>query len=155
MRQQASWPIRWTAGTMNVMDTWRAQHRRRRIALWAIAGLLCQVILSAWHTPLMALALGADGTPTARTVIICTGSGFRLISFDQDSNPIEVPDWPNFGMHCQMCGALGDLDPAVKPSQPTQVARPTAQPARTCRAIAPLADRRPHVRCGLDPPHFS
>jgi hypothetical protein len=87
----------------------QANNRRRWIARWVIVGLLCHVFLSAWHTSLMAFALGADGSPFARTIIVCTSDGVRLIKFDQDDNPIEVPAPLNYSDVCQINLLLGSV----------------------------------------------
>jgi len=137
------------------MKFWRKTSQKKWIARWAIAGLLCQVLLAAWHTPLMALALGADNGPLSRTVIICSASGVRQITFDLDGNPTETPELPNFGKICQICVSLTSVD-----LMPLDIARavPVATKwagTRYVLASPNLKDRRPHVRCGLDPPVFS
>jgi hypothetical protein len=155
MRPHDRYSSRAVGGKVPDMNGSHANHRRRWIARWAIAGLLCHVFLSAWHTPLMALALGADGSPFARTIIICTSDGVRLIRLDQDDNPVEVPAPINYGDVCQinlLVGAdhAGCLNAAPKLHHPGVWHRePFADFAET------LTDRRPYVRCGLDPPKLS
>jgi hypothetical protein len=134
------------------MKVWRETSRKRWIARWAIAGLLCQIVLAAWHTPLMALALGANDGPLSPTVIICTGSGVRQITFDQNGNPVEMPELPNYGKACQICMALTSVElmPLDVASETPAVTKWTGTRYPLLRYI--LTDRRPHVRCGLDPP---
>ena len=135
------------------MQHWRKNIRQKWISRWVIAGLLFQVFLSAWHTPLVALTFAGASDPFSKSVVICTANGLRTITLDDSGEPIETPILPNYSKSCQICLSLAG-SVAVVPDLPTL---PSVEiigtiPLKYSTVGPMMQDRRPYVRCGLDPP---
>ncbi len=68
----------------------RKVHWRHLTAQVAITSLVFQAIMAALMlSPRWALAESSASAESA--IIICTGTGFALITFDEDGNPTEKP----------------------------------------------------------------
>lgn len=131
----------------------RARNKRYRWTVrCTVAGLLFQVFLTAWHAPVMAFALGADAGPLSRTIVICTGDGLRRITLDRDGAPVDTSDIPNLGKTCPVCLSLAAGDAAIEPASACLPAPARAPAFELVHLDEAVTDRRPFVRCGLDPP---
>lgn len=74
-------------------------HRRRAIASLAAFALILQSFLS-----VHALAAVSDHSAEGwRTILICTGDGFRQITLDAENNPVTPPASTDAADECPAC----------------------------------------------------
>jgi hypothetical protein len=127
--------------------------RRRTIVACTIIGLLVQAFLGALQASAMALAAAAAADPFARSIIICTPTGFKKVSIDGNGNPVEEPKQPEFGLSCCICHATSCANAAVQPGG----LRLEAPKSSLFLSQLPESDRirgrRPLVRHCHDPPY--
>jgi hypothetical protein len=92
---------------------------RQAIAMIAIVGLIFQAMMAAVML-LRPLAVLSEVSPSDRgAIVVCTGAGFKLITRDENGNPVEktLP-----GGECPVCDALAAVTFAPYVEQPSIVA---------------------------------
>jgi hypothetical protein len=110
-------------------------NRRHFIASAVVMGLVCQALAAAFMLPMPLGMQSALADTAPNTIIICTPSGMKQISFDASGNPVEktVP-----GGKCPVCDALAAVTfamPAGDGIAPLPVA--VADVARPANAFIP------------------
>ncbi len=133
----------------------RSRNGHRRIAFLAVASLLMHALVFAWHTPEMAAGSGVDAAGH-RTIVICTGQGFKTIAIDADGRPIKAPtngpEAPNLSKSCPVCTALAGFVMAPVAAPPDAGIMARTQAVAYIAAVDRARDRRPRIRNGHDPP---
>lgn len=83
----------------------RARIGRAVAAFAAIAGVLLQLLVVAFHGPVVASSTSVD----AQTIVICTAHGTATVSIDADGNPIDAPSPLQQRTACDLCLGIGAL----------------------------------------------
>ena len=133
---------------------------RRIVLRSSIAGLVSislvfQALLMAWSGPLMAAMQADEAGPLSQTIIICTSDGIRRVTLDQNGSPVVPSDRSPGDATCIICLSLANSPATLIPAVTTHIVLPSFDVARYAIIEQVLSDRRPHVRCGLDPPVLS
>lgn len=104
---------------VKVQSYWR--HLTARVA---ILGLVFQAVVAAAMLPMpLILSSGAQASPLdGGAIVVCTGTGFKLITIDENGNPVEktLP-----GQDCPVCAALAAVAFADQAAPPVVTAPPS------------------------------
>ncbi len=152
MAQQA---LAGRAGALSISGMWwwqgmirRSERARRGVALIALLGLLCNLLLSgAWHQ----LVTPASAAALAGPVVLCTADGDqRVVWLDASGKP--VPQGPTSGHcpDCTTCVGAGCALPAL-----AAAAQPIAWPCARQAGVRPEpwhAERYAWRASGAPPP---
>lgn len=115
---------------VNLMRS-RATCWHRLGARLAILGLLAHALLFAFHMPVLAWSTGSEDGLT-RGVIICTAQGMKVVTVDDQGQPVESPAQGNAARFCPVCQVLSSAPMALPdasvamlaPPPPTRLAAP-------------------------------
>lgn len=129
----------------------RSQRNHYCVAHVAVAAVLFQLLVTAWHVPLIAPAQTVPGLQSS-IIVICTNAGVKRVVLDRNGDPVEVPDRLPHNVACPICLSLNMTDLPDAPASAAQLYAPkSTRVAFDCLSEIGR-DRRPFVRCGLDPP---
>lgn len=115
-------------------DEDRVHHRLKLIGAWlGILALAVQALLPVLHGPAMArgqmamASAAADGLG-GKTIVICTPSGYKIVTLDEGTgqNPPATPE-KGKALFCPLCQAIQAAAALVPPSAPVldRVVEPT------------------------------
>jgi hypothetical protein len=126
-------------------------------ALGAVTGLLLNAMMFAWHVPGLSVQGQLAHELGYRTIVICSGQGFRTIVVDSNGQRVPHPQAPGprheqASKSCPVCIALGGLVLALPIESPHGLVMMGFQVVAYAEAVDRVRDRRPLVRNGHDPP---
>lgn len=121
--------------------------------MFALAGLAIRLLLAAVHVPPAVAADASDQASLFSQIVLCTGSGLRIIQLDKDGKPLDPSKAPGTAQSCPICTSLSHAPLALAPAAEVV---PLPQLARaiflTQRRDALVQRRKPLVTRGRDPP---
>jgi hypothetical protein len=85
-----------------------AQNRmgRSRLTYLVIAGLFAQLFVTGLYAPAMALRSAVATVDGARTILICTGTGFKAVTLDDRGRPTKPAPDADQTTYCPICFGL-------------------------------------------------
>jgi Protein of unknown function (DUF2946) len=82
------------------------RQRRKSLAYLATVGFVLQLFLTGLYAPAMAFAAPGAAPEDARTVLICTGTGFKKVALDATGRPVTPASHRDKTAFCPICFGL-------------------------------------------------